>query len=172
MKKIIIIVISIVVVILVALGIFLIVKQNGSNGTGDITTGTLPPNSTSTPQPPIAAPTSTMIVIGTNQGTVSVSNFYKSAAYITQDKQTVVLQQDSRYDIEYNVGDSSFGIAILSEPLEAVREAAEAALLSKLGISKQDACKLTVYEGVPASVSDKYVGQSFSLSFCGAPSTL
>jgi hypothetical protein len=57
-------------------------------------------------------------------------------------------------------------ITIEAAPLEANREAAEAALLSSLGVSRQDACKLNVYEGVLASVSDQDSGTAFPMSFC------
>lgn len=172
MKKIIILIIAIVVVVLIALGVFYLMQKNAANGTpGTGEQTTLPPVSTSTPAA-TAAPTSTTLAIGTSQGIVTVNNFYASADFITQDKQTVAIKNDPDYVIAYNVSDSSFAITILSTPLEAVRQAAESTFLAKLGISQQDACKLTVYEGVPASVSSQYVGQSFPLSFCGGPPTL
>jgi hypothetical protein len=101
-----------------------------------------------------------------------MNNFYQTAQTITQDQQAVIIENSGDYAITYNVPDSSFAIAILSTPLEAARQAAESAFLSELGISKQDACKLTVYEGVPIGVSDEYPGESFPLSFCGGPPTL
>lgn len=157
-----------VVVVLVALGIFFAFQQGGSSGNATSTTEGLPPVSTSTTSTtPTVVPTSTTLTLGTNQGNVIMNNFYKTGDYITQDQQTVIVHNDPQYSIEYNVGDSSFSIGILSVPLEAARQAAEAAFLSRLGISEQDACKLNVYEGVPAGVSDKYVAQNFRLSFCG-----
>jgi hypothetical protein len=177
MKKITIVIIAIIAVVLITFGIFFIIQKNASNNTPPSTTGTLPPISTSTPvgsesSTPATIPTSTTITLGTSQGSVTVNNFYQSADFITQDQQTVAVKSTPDYVIAYNVGDSSFAITLLSAPLEATRQAAEAAFLSKLGVSRQDACKLTVYEGVPASVSDQYVGQNFPLSFCGGPTTL
>ncbi|HUC31618.1 MAG TPA: hypothetical protein VMR99_02955 [Candidatus Paceibacterota bacterium] len=169
MKKIIIVLASLIALILIAFGIFLLVQKNSVSSTTPPPTGTLPPVSTSTP---LVVPTSTTITIGTSQGSVTVKNFYESAAYITQDQQTVAVTDTPDYVIAYNISDSSFGIALLSTPLEAARQAAESALLSALGVSQKDACKLNVYEGVPADVSDQYVGQSFPLSFCGGPPTL
>ncbi|MGD1003729.1 MAG: hypothetical protein ABR884_04125 [Minisyncoccia bacterium] len=174
MKKIIIVIVAIVVVILIAFGVFYLIQKNAANNATVSTTGTLPPVSTSTAtsSTTLAIPTSTTITLGTSQGSVTVKNFYQSADYITQDQQTVAVSQTTDYVIAYNVSDSSFAIALLSTPLEAARQAAESAFLTQLGISQQDACKLTVYEGVPASVSDQYIGQNFSLSFCGGPPTL
>jgi hypothetical protein len=102
---------------------------------------------------------------------VTMNNFYKTAAFVTQDGQTVAIQQTSTYSIAYNISDSSFVISILATPVDAARAAAETAFLSSLGISEQDACKLNVYEGVPASVSDQYVGKVLPLSFCAAVAT-
>jgi hypothetical protein len=171
-KKAVIIIVAIVVVILaVGVTLFLIQKNSPNTGSGITTTGTLPPVSTSTPA--IVTPTSTVITLGTSQGGVTVNNFYQSpGATITQDQQAVIIDNSGDYAITYNVPDSSFAIAILSTPLEAARQAAESAFLNELGISKQDACKLTVYEGVPIGVSDQYPGESFPLSFCGGPPTL
>lgn len=170
MKKISIVIIAIIIIILISFGVFWFMQRSGFNSGNEGTAGNLPPVSTSTPA--LATPTTTTVVIGTAQGGVTVNNFYKNAEYITQDQQTVAMKDTSDYGIAYNVGDSSFVIVLLSNPLETARQAAEAAFLSSLGISKQDACKLTVYEGIPAAVSDQYVGENFPLSFCGGSSTL
>jgi hypothetical protein len=163
-KKIIIAVVIILVVIIAVIAILFAQRNSppGSSGSGG-STGTLPPPitvATSTP------PTGNTITLGTSQGSVVVNNFYKTAAFITQDGQTVAIAQTSSYSIAYNVLYSSFVITVLAPPLEANREAAEAAFLSSLGISKQDACKLDIYEGVPASVSDQDSGRPYVLSFC------
>jgi hypothetical protein len=115
----------------------------------------------------VAIPAGDTISIGTSHGVVTMNNFYSKAVYIDSNEQTVVIQQTPNYGIFYNISGSSFVITLLSAPLEAAQQAAESAFISNLGISQQDACKLTVYENVPASVSSQYVGQSSSLSFCG-----
>jgi regulator of protease activity HflC (stomatin/prohibitin superfamily) len=178
-KKVIIIVSAIIAVVIVVGVVFFVIQQNALNTGGSGTTaGGLPPVSvptgaTGVQTPPVVIPTSTAITLGTNQGSVVVNNFYQSpGATVTQDQQAVIIENSGDYAITYNVPDSSFSIALLSLPLEAARQAAESAFLSALGISKQDACKLTVYEGVPIGVSDQYPGESFPLSFCGGPPTL
>jgi hypothetical protein len=95
---------------------------------------------------PIAIPPGNTIAIGTADGTVTMNNFYNSAAYIDQAQQTVVIEQSSTYSISYNIADSSFTLNILGTPSEATRQGAEAAFLAALGISQQDACELSVYE--------------------------
>lgn len=171
MKKSTLIILGIVIVVVIAAVVSFLMYRNAPNDSTGSNMGSLPPIATSTPIT-VAAPTSTTITLGTNQGGVVMNNFYNSAQYITDDKQTVVLQQDATDSIVYNVADSSFIITLGSTPLEAARQNAESYFLSSLGISQKDACKLSVYEAIPASVSDQYVGQNFSLSFCGGPSTL
>lgn len=170
MNKKIIIAVLVLIILGVALAIFFFARKNPSTTgvPGDIT-GTLPIETTTPPGPP---PTGDTITLGTTQGDVTTKNFYKSADYTTQDKETVVVHATSTYSIVYNVSDSSFIITLLAMPLEAARQAAETAFLSYLGVSKQDACKLNVYEGVPASVSDQYSGTPIPLSFCGNASPL
>lgn len=175
MNKKVIVIGGIVIVVIVAFLAFFFIQKNSSSVNTTVSTsssasagGTLPSSATSTPM----VSTSTTITLGTSEGSVTVNNFYQNAQTITQDGQAVIIQNSGEYVITYNVPDSSFAIAILSTPLEAARQAAESAFLSALGISKEDACKLTVYEGVPISVSDEYPGESFPLSFCGGPPTL
>jgi hypothetical protein len=160
------IIILVVVLVVVALIFFRGNAPTGSTGTGAPTStgGGLP--TVSPGATPATAPTGATFVIGTPQGSVTVNNFYKSAAYVTQDRQTVVLEQTSTYSIVYNTSDSGFIISLLSTPLPAARTAAETAFLQNLGISQQGACKLTVQEGVPINVSDQYPGENLGLSFC------
>jgi hypothetical protein len=124
-------------------------------------------NGTSSPATsPQNIPTGDTITLGTSQGSVTMNNFYKSAGYITQDQQAVVIQQSSAYSIVYNVPVSSFTLTISSAPPETVRQTMEGAFLSSLGISQVDACKLKVNESISSGVSDQYAGELFPLSFC------
>jgi hypothetical protein len=170
--------ITIIVFIIIAVAVFFFIKGSSAptGNTGGVT-GTLPPLSTTTAiatatpvvTPPATAPTGDTLVLGTPYGSVTMNNFYKTAE-ISLDQKTAVIQQTPAYIIDYNVADSSFTIGILSMPFDVSRQAAETELLKSLGISRQEACKLKVYEGVPASVpgSEQYVGQTFSLSFCAS----
>lgn len=170
-KKIIVIVAVLAVLIIGGVIAFFLSQQSGTPIVeNNNSTSTLPDVSTSTYIAP--QPTSTVLTLGTSQGSVTTTNFYQSADYVTADKQTVVLKDTTDFTISYNVTDSSFVISLLSIPLQAARQAAESAFLSSLGITQQSACKLSVYEGVPISVSDQYPGESFPLSFCGGPVSL
>ncbi len=173
MKKSIIIVIAIIVIAAVLGAVLLLIKNGmpGNNQAGQ--GGLLPPVATGTPGQSLsstlaAAPTGSTFQIGTPQGSVTVNNIYTSNDYITLDGQTIVIAQSGDYSIVYNVGDSSFVIALTLVPgsLQAARDAAESVFLQKLGISENDACKLNVNEGVTEKGSP-YYGQSLGLSFCG-----
>ena len=125
-----------------------------------LTNGTLP-----TPTaPPITIPVGDTITIGTSGGSVTMNNFYKSADYIDQDQRAVVVQQASTYNIVYYISNSGFTLTILGAPSQADRQMAEAAFLASLGISQQDACKLSVYENFPGNLS--IAPRQQNLSFC------
>lgn len=173
MKKEIIILI-VLVVVAVVVGVVYFVLRGASSGEIPIpvTTGTLPPVATGTQG--LAAgsssfPTGSTFQIGTPQGIVTVDNFYKTMDYITTDNETVVLAESDDYSDVYVRAGSSFIITltVVTSSLQDVRDAAEAAFMSQLGISESDACKLDVDEGVTDQDS-QYYGDSFGLSFCSS----
>lgn len=124
--------------------------------------------STPPPAPPTNIPTGGTLTIGTPRGSVTMDNFYKSAEYVDQYGQGVIVQQTSTYVIVYNIWNSSFTITIFSTPIAAARAQAEAAFLQILGISQTDACKLTVEVGVLDNIDPSQAGQNLGLSFCPA----
>jgi len=103
--------------------------------------------------PSITIPPGDTISIGTASGTITMNNFYNNAAYIDQAQRAVVIEQSSTYSIVYNIPDSSFTLDILGAQSEATRQTAEKAFLSALGISQQNACKLSVYESPQQGLS-------------------
>lgn len=182
MKKSIIILIAIIIVAVAAGVVFVLMHNANTGGAGNQggQTGLLPPIATGTAgtggsisSTLATAPTGPTFQIGTPQGSVTVNNIYKENDYITEDGQTIVVAQTSTYSIGYNVGDSGFIISLTyiqpGMPLQDARSAAENAFLQALGISKSDACKLNVQEGVSFKASP-YYGQLMGLSFCGVGS--
>ena len=169
MKRNIIIISAIIIVLILAIIAYFVFfasspssnQNNGSQGSGS--TGGLPSVGTST----ASFPSGSTFDIGTSQGTVTVNNFYKTDAYITQDQQTVVLSENDNYTIVYNRDDSGFIIALLSVSgsLQGARNTAETAFLSQLGITESDACKLNVNERV-LDQSSPDDGELMGLSFC------
>jgi len=160
-----IITIAIIAIILLTIVIYFVLRETSPTtspgGGSQGTSGSLPLVATGT----ASFPSGTTFNIGTSQGSVTVNNFYKTNAYITQDQQTVVLVENTNYTIVYNRDDSGFVIGLLSGSLQETRDAAETAFLSQLGISKSEACKLTVDERVLDKASP-YDGQLMGLSFC------
>ena len=109
-------------------------------------------------------------VIHTPKGNVAVLDFRKHPAQVTQDHQTYVIADTDRFQIVFNVGDTSFAVIALTKPFPVVRKEGEAAFLKDLGISQGDACKLAAYEGTTIHVDPPYAGQSYGFSFCpGTP---
>ncbi len=151
----------IIFIIALAVGAYFLLRGNSASPSAG-TTENLPPVATSTTSP---FPTGNTFSINTSEGGVTVKNFYNTKAYATQDQQTVVLAQNDSYTIDYYRADSSFGIGLLSGPFQATRNAAESVFLSQLGVSKSDACKLTVDETV-LDKSSQYNGELIGLSFC------
>jgi hypothetical protein len=123
-------------------------------------------SSTSVSQPTVSWPTGDTIDIGTPLGTVTVKNVYNTI--LGWEDAYLIFQQTSTYELLYDTVDSSFVVSINKGPLATTRPEAEAALLSSLGISQADACKLSVIVGVDPSVDSSLAGEALPLSFCVA----
>lgn len=104
--------------------------------------------------------------IGTPSGVVTVNNVYRSI--LGWEESDIIFQKTSVYELLYDVDDSSFVVSIDAGPLLTTRPQAESALLSFLGVSRSDACKLAVVVGVDPSVDPSLVNKGFSLSFCAS----
>jgi len=96
---------------------------------------------------------------------VEVNNFYKNAL-MTQDDGYALFDQTTRYKIAYIPVDDSFLISITDNPFETIRKEAEAAFILKLGITKEEACRLKVNISTNIRINPSYAGQNFPLSFC------
>jgi len=175
MKKGVIIVLVLVVIAIIGGAIYFILRSASPSGTPTNTINTLPPVGTSTVATSTtdngtsSFPAGSTFQIGTNQGVVTVSNFYKTMDYITEDNAAVVMGEGDDYSVVYNRDDSSFGIVLTLVPgsLQDARTAAEAVFMKQVGVSEGDACKLNVSEGVTDKTS-QYYGDSFGLSFCSS----
>lgn len=133
---------------------------------------TKPPEEVKNPFPISATTTTTASVpqgeglsLPGRSGLVETKNFYKSATEITPQNDALITD-DPEFQILYYTADSSFFITLLKTPLEATRQKAETELLNKLGISKEDACRLRVAVGAPYWVDEVRGGEELGLSFC------
>ena len=68
------------------------------------------------------------------------------------------------YDKKYN----QFSIILLSEPLITVRERAESFLATRLGIKKEDLCKINYYVATPYFVNEQRSGINLGFSYCSS----
>jgi hypothetical protein len=115
---------------------------------------------------PIAVPAGRTITIRTPHGDVVPNNFYLRAEYFAPGQHAAVIRQTPEYAVVYDVSDGVFSLFIFSISVDAGRRTAEAAFLEMLGIQKQSACKLRVYELPSGLAPGKHSGTSFPLSFC------
>lgn len=111
------------------------------------------------------APAGDTIAIGTNEGTVTIPNFYAADPPVV-DGDTVVIQSTDNYAITYDFLTSEFWLAIIGTPFQMYQQQAEQAFLTTMNLSEADACKLSVTSGVIYSAGNPLDGQSFPLSFC------
>jgi hypothetical protein len=70
------------------------------------------------------------------------------------------------YIIEYINATQFFNISLLQEPIGEVREKAQQYLMTQLGISQDQMCRLNYSLGVPARVNSQYAGRELGFSFC------
>jgi hypothetical protein len=140
------------------------VKSTNSIAIEQASTPSLPSVSVTTNFP--NAPQGSTFVIGTPQGSVTVNNFYNLPPTI--DEEFLILENTNDYQITYDTINNQFFIYASSTPLNVARQKGEAAFLTMLGISEQDACKLNVAEGYPQNSS--LANDQPALSFCNASS--
>lgn len=117
------------------------------------------------PEPSLTRPSGETIDIGTSRGIVRVKNFYPEHGKVGE-ALSILLVAETGYRISYEIPGSRFWIAIQGAPFENIRSIAEAKLLTTLGVSQEDACKLDVLVGVPYDPANLLSGRSFPLSFC------
>ena len=99
------------------------------------------------------------VVLGTSRGGVTVNNFYK-AAIDTDEGYSLLLTQTDGYRISFIIPDSKFQIELFSD-YAANAFKAEDAIVNMLGVSQQDACRLTIVEVKTSSNLDPH-----PMSFC------
>ena len=98
-------------------------------------------------------------------GSVEIKNIYKDGGELYD--RGVTFRNNDDFSIAYAESDQSFAISISNakDPIGA-RNKSEQELLSALGISKEQACELTVLLQVPYSVRADLSGTNYGLSFC------
>jgi hypothetical protein len=163
------------VIVIIAVVIFSISRKNSSNDQiGDKETYNSPislpsSNQNNRPIDPVTQlkPTGdNKLVENTPSGLVTMNDFSKGAEIEPNGVIYPVFRE--HYNIGYNSTDHEFIVTLtVNNNIEAVRKNAENDLISSLGISKDDACKLKVYLYVSAGVTENNsLTQNHGLSFC------
>lgn len=70
------------------------------------------------------------------------------------------------YSIQYIDSTQFFSISLLQQPIGAARVQAEKYLMTKLGLTTAQMCRLKYSVAVPAPVDQTYAGTSLGFSFC------
>lgn len=96
---------------------------------------------------------------------IPVKNF-EADPIVQNDSGDSLIQQNQDFQISFVKQYNQFFVTILNPDFEATRPRAEQVFLNQLGITQQEACKLTVIVGSPIWVNPDLSGQTFGLSFC------
>ena len=94
---------------------------------------------------------------------VEINNPFLSPKDLTT-RGDVLFEKNPNFEIMYLKSFDEFLITILSEPFEENRIQAEAIFLARLGVTKEDACKLRVTISPPKK--DGELSRTYRLSFC------
>jgi hypothetical protein len=89
---------------------------------------------------------------------------YKDASKVVSGN--AEMRNTEYYDIVYIGDQKSFVITIKNSNLNDSRNKAEQAFLDSLGVSKNEACKLTVVLAVSPGANRDVAGRNYGLSFC------
>ncbi|MFA6193275.1 MAG: hypothetical protein WC726_00200 [Parcubacteria group bacterium] len=160
MKKILYIIAGVLIVISIILIIFYKNKTAAPQVSQPATTAIQIPNLPSESE--LAKQGKTSIAV--KDGGVVINNPYKNATTVVSGNADV--QKTPNYEIVYLATSKSFVISLSGSNLADSRSQAEQAFLDSLGVSKTDACKLTVSLGVAPEVNKAAAGKNYGLSFC------
>lgn len=96
---------------------------------------------------------------------IEVNDFLKDATIINSN-QDAVFEKNQDYEMVYLPKFNQFLITILSKPFDNARKDAEEDFIKKLGISKEEACRLEINLSVPCKIDLENCGTRHPLSFC------
>lgn len=159
---------GVVVIILAAIAFFFLRPHTSPANPGTTGGTTLP----SSGQVTVTGPTRT--VQTSDKKTLSVHDFSQDTDVQTDPNIPgqyflaggVFADQTTPYQVFYQSDDDYFGITLYHEPLKATRAAAEIELMNRLGISKDDMCRLNYVVAPGPGVNDAYAGENLGFSFC------
>lgn len=150
-------------VLLLIIALFAVFRQKQT--TNLVPGGTLP---TTIPSGGIPIPTHPAENIITKKITISgvdTNNFLKMGKEANKEGDWLIVDATS-YQIVYFNLNGTFLISILSSPFDKIRSDAEARFIKELGITKEQACNLTVNITTPSFANPSEAGKTRNLSFC------
>jgi hypothetical protein len=112
------------------------------------------------------------ITINTDKGKVIINDIFNNGMTRLESEngnfKEYFLEENDEYKIGLDVEGNkwTFGIALKDSDVYKARKQAENNFLNLLGINQENACNLDVYLIIPYSVSEKYSGPNYGLSFC------
>jgi hypothetical protein len=96
---------------------------------------------------------------------VTMNNFTKDAEVISRGE-VLRFEENDEFHIIARTKEGQFMISILGSPFMEMRLKAEEALLRKLNITEEEACKLDVIITTPIFANEAESGKNYGLSFC------
>ena len=122
------------------------------------------PSSTNTGQ------SRTLEIKGADGSSIPVMNFLNSPKTVKDPNNTeyylLGFSTSSPYMITYIASTQYFNIELLQEPIGLARTQAEQYLMTLLGISRDQMCRLPYQLGVPNSVNARFASIDLGFSFC------
>ncbi len=76
------------------------------------------------------------------------------------------IEPTAKFALLYSENDDSFSLAVLDSPVSYHRDRASEYMLILLKISKEEACQLNFFVGVPYDIDSNLSGINLGLSFC------
>lgn len=96
---------------------------------------------------------------------IELKDFFATSKKMNENGDVLISQREN-YSIEYFPKFNSFLIAVKASPFEENRKLAELELVGTLGISKNDACRLSVNITTTQTANPEFSGRNYPLSFC------
>lgn len=154
--------------VVVAAFLFFFKKPSTTNVSPEKTPSSSSSNKTSFPtDTPFTIPSkdASKMTVDVEGNKIEMNNLYKNPVE-TFPGNNVAFAENDQYHMLFYPKNKGFIIIILDKNIQAGRDKAENDFLTTLGVTKEQACKLTVDLGTIYSVNPSVAGKNYGLSFC------
>ncbi|MHB1163146.1 MAG: hypothetical protein ACYCZZ_01270 [Minisyncoccota bacterium] len=128
--------------------------------------------STQTPQGGVPIQTTDFLADPTTLKDPVNTGYYYLGYHVSEGTPDPTATDNPPYIITYISATHYFNIALLQEPIGAVRAEAEQYLMNRLGIPQSQMCQLDYMVSVPDRVNSQFSGISLGFSFCPGATVL